>query len=196
MGPGIVIPIVVLPLALLGAYVWYRRSIAALRPGNAATVSGTRLTAESLHRLGSPWRVVYEISGALGAVDHVAIGPPGVVVVTTVVADRPRPQTLIEVSGEARLVGDAAIALGPVDDLLRSTGARSHMAARVFWGTPDTDRPAFEQVVHGLQVVEGQRLESWLADISTSATDPYDPARIDLAWQSITRGIGRPDPLR
>ena len=47
---GIVIPLVVLPRVLIGAYVWYRRSMTALEPDEAKPVSGVRLTAEALQQ--------------------------------------------------------------------------------------------------------------------------------------------------
>jgi hypothetical protein len=194
---GIVIPLVVLPIVIVGAFVWYRRSIARLKPEDAKPISGARLTAEALHRLHSPpWRVVYEIGGALGGVDHVVVGPPGVVAITTVVANRPVPETLIEATGEARLMSEAAVARGPVDELVRPAGADCRLTARVFWGTPDPSRPEHDEVAHGSQLVEGQRIEQWLASISDLTTEhELDQAQVDLAWQAIVMGIGRPNPL-
>ena len=193
VNPGIIIALVVLPAAAVIAFVWYRRSIADLQPGEPTPVSGRRLTAEALHRLPSPpWRVVYEISDALGEVDHVVIGPPGVIAITTVLADRPSPAALISERGEPVLVSEAAIARGPLDELLRAVDASCEVSARVFWGSPEPGRPAGEDVVHGSVVVEGQRIGDWLA---AAAATPLDPGRIDQIWRTVTTGIGRPDPL-
>jgi hypothetical protein len=193
---GIIVPLVVLPLVLIGAFAWYRRSIAELRPDEAKPVSGLRLTAEALHRAPSPpWRVVHEIGAALGGVDHVIVGPPGVIAVTTVVADRPDPARLREARGEAQLVGDAAITRGPLDELLRPVGSSCALSVRIHWGVPDAGRPPADELVHGSQLVEGQRIDEWLAAIVDQTTTPIDQQHIDSVWRTIVIGIGRPDPL-
>jgi hypothetical protein len=194
---GIVIPLIVLPIALVGVFVWYRRSIAGMRADQAKPVSGLRLTAEALHRAPSPpWRVVYEVGGALGDVDHVLVGPPGVTAIITVVGDRPRPERLREARGEAQLVSDAAISRGPLDELLRSVDCSCDRSARVFWGTPDPKRPPADELVHGSMLIEGQRLGAWMTVAAGQAPDALDQDRIDMVWRTISVGIGRPDPLR
>lgn len=193
---GIIIPLIVLPVVLIGAVAWYRRSMADLRPEKAKPVSGVRLTAEMLHRLGSPpWRIVYEIGPALGGVDHVIVGPPGVIAVSTTAADRPPVQRLLDTAGNAQLMADAAIARGPVDELARPAGVACQLSARVYWGAPDNSRPAFEEVASGLHLVEGQRLAEWLDALRSAAAPDLQPTHVDLAWQSIVMGIGRPNPL-
>lgn len=196
MSVDIIVPLIVLPILLVGAYVWYRRSITGMQPDEAKPVSGVRLTAEALHRVPSPpWRVVYEIGDALGDVDHVVVGPPGVVAITTVVADRPDPAQLRGASGEAMLVSEAAIIRGPLDELLRAIAARCDRWARVHWGAPDPGRAAADDLVHGSVLVEGQRIDEWLAAMVTEAETPLDAARVDEIWRTVVIGIGRPDPL-
>ena len=196
MGVGIIVPLVVLAILLVGAYAWYRRSIAAMQPGEAKPVSGVRLTAEALHRAPAPpWRIVYEVGGALGDVDHVIIGPPGVVAITTIVSDRPDPDQLRAAGGDAVLVSEAAIARGPLDELLRAASSSCGQWARVHWGTPDLGRPAAEDLVHGSVLVEGQRIDEWLASMVAATAAPLDAARIDAIWRTVAIGIGRPDPL-
>jgi hypothetical protein len=193
---GIIVPLIILPILLVGGYVWYRRSLAGMRPDQAKPVSGLRLTAEALHRAPAPpWRVVYEVGGALGDVDHVVVGPPGVVAITTVVADRPDPAKLRAASSEAVLVSEAAVARGPLDELLRAAAASCDRWARVHWGMPDAARPASDDLVHGSVLVEGQRIDEWLAGLAADATEPLDAARIDSIWRTVVIGIGRPDPL-
>lgn len=197
MSPGIVIPLIVLPIIVVGVFVWYRKSIAQMAPSEAKPVSGLRLTAESLHRVPSPpWRVVYEIGGALGEVDHVVVGPPGVIAVTTVLADRPEPAALISDRGEPMLLSEAAVARGPLDELLRAVDASCDVSARVFWGTPAPGRPAGDDVVHGSVLVEGQRIGEWLDHtVASLAGEPLlDEARVDEIWRTVVTGIGRPDP--
>jgi hypothetical protein len=193
---GIIVPLIVLPILLVGGFVWYRRSIADMRPDEAKPVSGLRLTAEALHRAPTPpWRVVYEVGGALGDVDHVVVGPPGVVAITTVMADRPDPARLRDASSDAILVSEAAIARGPLDELLRAAAASCDRWARAYWGSPDAGRPAGEDLVHGSVLVEGQRIDEWLAEMAADTDVPLDAARIDEIWRTVVIGIGRPDPL-
>ncbi len=197
MNPGIVVPLVVLPIALVVVFIWYRRSIADMRAEQAKPISGLRLTAEALHRAPSPpWRIVYEIGGALGDVDHVLVGPSGVTAITTLVADRPRPERLLEARREAQLVGDAAITRGPLDELLRPVGHSCDRSAQVYWGAPDPRRPAADELVHGSLLIEGQRLGEWMVEAAGQRPERLDPDRIDLVWRTISVGIGRPDPLR
>ena len=196
MDLGIVIPLVVLPILIVGGFVWYRRSIGELAPDDARPVSGVRLTAEALHRdAGPPWRVVHEIGGALGGVDHVIIGPAGIVAITTVVADRPDPDDIVRVTGDAQLVGEAAVNRGPVDEVARPAEVPCRLWARIFWGAPAPSRPSYDRLAHGSQLVEGQRIGEWLLALAANADDPLDAAAIDRAWQAVVTGIGRPDPL-
>lgn len=193
---GIVIPLVVLPVVLVVAYLWYRRSIAAMKPSEAKPVSGLRLTAEAVHRLPSPpWRVVHEIGDALGTVDHVVVGAPGVIAITTVVGDRPRPTDATDRLDEARRLSAAAIARAPVDDLATQVGQRCRLSATVYWGTPDSARPSFDAAFPTVHLVEGQRIGDWLDGLVASSPDTLDQPGVDAAWRSITMGIGRPDPL-
>ncbi len=172
MSFGIIVPLIVLPIVIVGVFVWYRRSMADMTADEAKPVSGLRLTAEALHRAPSPpWRVVYEIGGALGAIDHVVVGPAGVIAISTLVADRPDPGQLLDARSEAQLVSEAAIARGPIDELLRAVDASCSVTATVFWGAPEPRRPMVEELVHGSQLVEGQRLEEWLAEVDQQATD-------------------------
>lgn len=196
MSRGIIIPLILLPIAIVVAFAWYRRSIAALRPGEAKPVSGLRLTAEALHRAPTPpWRVVYEIGGALGGIDHVIVGRSGVTAITTIVGDRPDPDRLRKERGEAILISESAVARGPLDELLRAANSSCDRWARIYWGRPDTGRPVDDPLVHASALVEGQRIEEWLTALDAGATDPLDPDRIDAIWRTIVTGIGRPDPL-
>lgn len=54
---------------------------------------------------------------------------------------------------------------------------------------------AADEVVHGSQLVEGQRLDEWLTGLIVGTAAPLDQARIDAVWRTIVMGIGRPDPL-
>ncbi len=192
---GIIVPLIVLPALIVVAFTWYRRSMAAMRPDEAKPVAGLRLTAEALHRAPSPpWRIVYEIGGALGDIDHVIVGPAGVFAVTTHVADRPDADQLRNARNDAVLVSEAAVARGPLDELLRSVGSSCDQWARIYWGTPDPKRPAADDLAHGSVLVEGQRIDEWLAALEAQAPALLDTDRVDTIWRTAVTGIGRPDP--
>jgi hypothetical protein len=199
--PGIVIPLVLLPVGLIALFAWYRRSIAAMRPdGTTPVVSGVRLTSECLHRLastGTPgrWRVVYETAGALGAVDHVVIGPAGVAAIITSTTDRPPLDRVRALGGDGPLIKGAANARHPVDELLRPLGVACSVAAWVYWGTSDAQRPPGEMWVPGRAAVEGQRLGEWLGQWAAGAAPPLNDGTVEDLWRAVVTGIGRPDPI-
>lgn len=187
----ILLPLILLPLLILVGLMWYRKAINRLEPDAAPReISGWRLTSEHLRRLPSPpWRVVYEIpADRLGDIDHVAIGPAGVIAITTVMADRPNG----EVSSDPTLVAATAVGRGAVDELTERAGLRCNLLAKVFWGSPQPDQPAAREITYGSVGVVGQRLDDWLANLPD---DGLSAGQIDLAWTAVLTGIGRPDPL-
>lgn len=183
--------LIVIVVVVGGAYAWYRRYLRNLAPDeNVRQLSGVRLTSERLHTLPNPpWRVVFEIGeDRLGGVDHVVIGPSGIIAVTTIMADRP-PSTD---EADAHQVASSATLRSEVDDLARRAGLSCDRLAKVFWGAEQPDQPAAIEVMHATTAVVGQRLTEWLA---TLPPGPLTSAQIDLAWQAVLTGIGRPDPL-
>lgn len=192
MQPTVLIPFLLILAALVGFYVWYRNKIKDLTLDvDDRPIPGVRLTAERLRSLSTPpWRVVFEIGEKhLGPIDHVVIGPSGVLAIETVAMDRPSGDNPV---AEAQLVANAAIARGDVDALAARVGAGCKTLARVYWGTPQADTPAAIELVPGLIAVEGQRLNDWLV---TLPPGPLQPVQIDQIWQHVSTGIGRPDPL-
>jgi hypothetical protein len=191
VSPGIVISLVVVAAVVIGAFALYKRYLRSLAPDDRVRqVSGARLTSERLHELPTPpWRIVYEIGeDRLGGVDHVVIGPSGIIAVATTMADRPAP----DATADAHLVAAAAMLRSGVDDLARRAGMPCDTLAKVFWGAPQPGRPAAFESMHATLAVEGQRLTEWLA---TLPPGPFNAAQVDLGWQAIVTGIGRPDPL-
>jgi hypothetical protein len=173
------------------AYTLYKRYIRSLEPDtNVRQVNGARLTSEHLRGLPTPpWRIVYEVGeDKLTGVDHVVIGPSGVIAVTTIMADRPA----IVGEAEPHQVAASAMARAGVDELAQRAGLQCNTSAKVFWGTPQPELPAAVESMHATMSVEGQRLNTWL---STLPPGPLTAAQIDAAWQAILTGIGRPDPL-
>jgi hypothetical protein len=197
---GIIVSIVVILIAVFVGYRWYKRKIAGLAlDTEARPVPGVRLTSETLRRLPHPpWRVVIEIGAEhLEGVDHVVIGPTGVIGITTVVADRPA--TAVE--RDAMTVAHEAIARAAISAHVEAAGipsaASATSLAKVFWGAPDPDGPAARVDARGTSEVEGQRLVDWLQSLppTMNAAGPLSPAQVDAVWRSVLTGIGRPDPL-
>ena len=194
MTPGILIPVglivVVLPLLLAGARRRWRTGSNTTDddPVERAT---SRLTSGSLRSLPTPpWRVVYEISAErLGGVTHVAIGPGGTFGIISFPDQLPPPPSE---APDAHTIAAAAIERGELDDALRTVGLESARLVRVYWGAaPDPSTPAYSPVV-GVTALAGQMLVEWLGQ---QDADTQSPAQIDLAWQTISTTIGRPDPL-
>ncbi len=190
----LVVTISALAIACLMAagFVVYRRKIEAMKPDtDSRAISGARVTAERLRGLSSPpWRVVYEVgSGTLGEVDHVVVGSMGAIAIETVFADRP---TEHPSSGEAERIALGAVLRGSVSDLTDLVGVPCELAVRIYWGSPQPDSPAAIEIAPGFVAVDGQRLVPWLQSLPDGA---LSPAQVDLGWQAVTTGIGRPDPL-
>lgn len=191
VSPRIVISVFAIIAVMVVAYMMYKRYISSLAPDEKVRqVNGARLTSENLHGLPTPpWRIVFEISeDKLSGVDHVVIGPSGVIAVTTIMADRPTAVT----EPEAHQVAASAVSRSGVDELAQRAGLQCNMSAKVFWGTPHPELPAAIETMHATMAVEGQRFTEWL---STLPPGPLTPTQIDAAWQAILIGIGRPDPL-
>ena len=66
----------------------------------------------------------------------------------------------------------------------------SDRLVHVHWGAAAGSEIAVD-VMPGLVAVDGRQLATW-ADGSRSR---LTPAQVDLAWQTVTTAIGRPDPL-
>lgn len=189
---GVLLPLVAATVALVLFFLWYRSKLADLKPeADRRSLPGARLTAERLRRLASPpWRVVYEIGERhLGAVDHVVVGPIGVIAIETLVMNRP---DVAEGAGGAQLVATAAIERGDVDDLTRAIGVPCNLLAKVYWGAAQPDLPAAIEVTTGLVAVDGHRLVDWLVGLPPG---PLSPTQVDQVWHVVTTGVGRPDPL-
>lgn len=188
---SVLVPAAIIIGAAIALFVWYRRRMAALSPGDAPSPSGVRLTAERLRMLSSPpWRVVYEIAPErLHGIDHVVVGSSGPIAIRTVLADRPPPAPRDDTPS---VVAKAAIQRGPVDELVRTVGGSCDRMAVVYWGGPSTDAPAGHETTVGHWAVEGHRLNEWLLSLPPGFASA---AQVDQLWQTVTTGIGRPDPL-
>jgi hypothetical protein len=187
----IAISLIVLIVLIVGGYTMYRRYISSMQvDSDVRQVNGARLTSERLQQLPSPpWRLVLEIGeDRLGGVDQVIIGPSGVIAVTTLMFDRPANAG----TPDPQQMASAAMMRSPVDELAARAGLSCNTLAKIYWGAPQPERPAVLDSGLSTVAVEGQRLTEWL---HTLPPGPLTPAQIDLAWQAILTGIGRPDPL-
>jgi hypothetical protein len=194
MGPGIIIPLVVIAIVVPVGLTWAKHHF---KDGGdeARTTSdpSVRLTSTALRGLDMrPWRVVYEVAAdRLDGIDHVVIGPAGIFAIVTSMEPIPDEPTI---GPSARDVSAAAIRLGAVDDALTRCAMSSDALVTVHWGAPDRDvaAPPSMTLLPGSVAVDGRRLDEWLAGLSGSR---LTPAQVDLAWQTLVVAIGRPDPL-
>lgn len=189
---GFLIPVVLILAGMALVWRYYRKRMSDLTTGSPdRPLQGSRLTAERLRGLSNPpWRVVHYIGDQLGAIDHVVIGPGGVIAIQTILSDRP------DLSGgsstDPERIAAAAIARGAVDDITRPLGVPCNLEARVYWGVAQPDLPASLGITHGQVAVEGQRLEQWLIGLPPGT---LGSTHVDQLWQAVVMGIGRPDPL-
>lgn len=191
MNIRITISLIVLVALIVGGYTMYRRYIASMQlDSDVRQVNGARLTSERLQQLPSPpWRFVLEVAeDRLGGIDHVIIGPSGVIAVSTLMLDRPAGAG----TPDPQQMASAAMMKSPVDELAARAGLSCDTLAKVYWGAPQPEQPAALDSGLATVAVEGQRITDWLL---TLPPGPLAPAQIDLAWQAILTGIGRPDPL-
>ncbi len=193
MEPGIVIPIVVIMIVVPLGFLWANRRFkdsVAPTSEEATVVPSARLTSGALRELPHPpWRVVFEIAETkLGGADHVVIGPPGVFVIETSMDPLPDPSP----DADATAVARAAISRGPVDDALRRCGMGSDRLVRVYWGANDHPFPAIVDLMPGVTAVDGRSLAAWAEQLEGTR---LTASQVDLAWQTVTTAIGRPDPL-
>jgi hypothetical protein len=193
MGPGIIIPVVVIAVVVPIALVWAKRRLkdsATTGTDDELAAPASRLTSSALRDLPAPpWRVVYEIAAEkLGGIEHVLIGPAGVFAVRTSMAPLPQASTG---PADAHAVAAAAIVRGSLDDALRGCAMKSDRLLEVHWGAGADDGPRWVEVLPGVTAVAGRSLTAWADD----QPEELSSAQIDLAWQTVTTAIGRPDPL-
>ena len=196
MGPGIIIPLLLVAVVVPVVFVWARRRFKeqADTGGELPTAPAVRLTSNALRALESPpWRVVYEIAAdRMNGVEHVLIGPAGVFAVETSMDPLPAPVA----GADPHAVAAAAIMRGGLDDALRRCAMARDRLVRIPWGANPADTPASVDLMPGVTAVDGRRITEWTRDVTTGRDGPtLSPAQIDLAWQTVLTAIGRPDPL-
>ena len=193
MGLDIIIPVVLIAVIVPTGFVWAKRTFkdgAGSDLDDAVVTPSDRLTSNALRALECPpWRVVYEVaSNKLGGIGHVLIGPPGTFAIQTSMEPLPHPP---DTDPEPAAIGRAAIARGELDDALRRCAMSSDRLVVVHWGVNDSERLDIEPVP-GVVAVDGRRFAEWAGSLPG---DALSAAQVDLAWQTVTTAIGRPDPL-
>lgn len=201
MGPGIIIPVVLIAVVVPIGFALakkYLKDGTASADAEPVVAPSARLTSNALRELPTPmWRVVYEIADdKLGGPGHVLIGPPGVFAVQTSMEPLPDPA---DVPHDASAVAAAAIARGGLDDALRRCAMSSDLLVTVHWGAPTDGAPISVDTVPGAVAVAGRSLAQWAdraaADAGQRPPLPLTQAQVDLAWQTVTTAVGRPDPF-
>lgn len=192
MGPGIIIPVVLVAVVVPAAFLWARATFK--RGGGAGAEPDhdpkVRLTSTALRSLPAPpWRVVHEIAAdRLGGIEHVLIGPPGIFALVTSMDPLPAPIA----DPDPHDVGRAAIVRGGLDDALRRCAMSSTSLVTIHWGVNPPGAAASLEVLPGSTAVDGRALDRWADGLAGGA---LTPAQVDLAWQTVLTSIGRPDPL-
>jgi hypothetical protein len=196
MGPGIIIPVLVLSVVLPLALMLARRRFKAATAGGGASGPGigtdpsVRLTSNALRAMTSPpWRVIHEIAPQrLGGIDHVVIGPAGVLPLVTSIDQLPRPPF----EHDPTAVAAAAVQRSELDDALRRCAMSSDRLVVVHWGAGGDSDDVWCEPVRGVTAVDGRALLTWLEQLDTTL---LSPAQVDLAWATTLTAIGRPNPL-
>lgn len=193
MGLDIIIPVVLIVIIAPTALVWAKKTFKDGAGGGLdddVVTPSDRLTSNALRALECPpWRVVYEVApNKLGGIGHVLIGPAGTFAIQTSMEPLPQPP---DTDPEPAAIGRAAIARGELDDALRRCAMSSDRLVIVHWGVNDSDNLTVEPVP-GVVAVDGRRFAEWADSLPA---DALAAAQVDLAWQTVTTAIGRPDPL-
>ena len=188
MGPGIIIPLIVIVIVVPIVFAWAKKLKNPTGDDEPAAAPAARLTSNALRDLATPpWRVVYEIAhDKLGGIEHVMIGPAGAFALQTSMEPLPAVEPG---QPEPHALAEAAIARGGLDDALQRCAMSSDRLIRIHWGA---GTEGSVDVLPGMTAVNGRSLQAW-ADSLTEQT--LTPAQVDLAWQTVLTSIGRPDPL-
>jgi hypothetical protein len=137
-----------------------------------------------------PWRVVFEVGrAALGEIDHVLIGPGGIYAIRSTMSEPPDAAEGIDA---ARLTAERAVARTGLDEILQRGAMSSTAHVTLSWAPATPGDPIQRMVAHAALVVSGWRVAEWIA---TLPPDAMTQSQVDLAWQTVLAGIGRPDPL-
>lgn len=123
-----------------------------------------RWTTDALRKLGSPWRVIDDVSFSKGNVDHVLIGPSSVYALETKYMSSADDRRLIAAGRQA------SEGARRIQRLLRSEGVeRDVVPVVVIWGRGRRRLGAPYQLRDGVRFVSGPDRSEWLDRLRRSA---------------------------
>ncbi len=139
-------------------------------------------TGQELRRLRKHgWRVASHIAPSFGDVDHIAVGPGGLVVLETKWSADPE-----LLKDTQRIEADCAQVQRGAQQMRRALRARLKDApvrmAVVYWGTAVTGGTSWER--DNISVVQGPDLRSWLEAVSKSPV-VMDDGAIESSWETL-----------
>ena len=162
-------------------------TVSASRIESAAIAeSNTSSEVRKLHRKG--WRIVDNLPFDKFDVDHIAIGPGGVVVLET----KWTSDGLTDAKGRLNQYGEKAVRqvqknVTPIESVLRRNGSHASVAHAyvVSWGTRSIGAP-LSSPQNGVTVIDGDQVGAFL-----SSLDPVmSAAEIEAAFEALNRYLG------
>ena len=183
-------------LALASSLVVYWVTIASGSATRLMGQVGEQWTAAELRTLARHgWKTVHHVFVGPHELDHVAVGPGGVVVLDSkwTAWRRALPDDAGEFALAARRIGERADMLART--LRHLTGQCPVHCAVVVWG-PEV---AISDAVHGVPlekaaVVAGDQLRDWLGEVTLPLPgSALDSARVESAWEHLEREATRAD---
>ncbi|MCU1459530.1 MAG: hypothetical protein JWL73_3622 [Actinomycetia bacterium] len=146
-----------------------------------AAYAGARTAIELDEMVTSGWRVIDRVAADGGVVEHVAVGPAGVLTVRTAVATRPWNLTADGVDGadggpNAALRRIQIAEMQRINDAVRQLLVDHGMDVPVvptllLWGTGAPVQPGGQKVVDGVAVLMGKQAEIWRRDLQDRRLD-------------------------
>lgn len=146
-------------------------------------------TAQELRKLGRDWRVVNRFALSYGDLDHVAVGPAGILVIETKWSAHPWQSS----DGVER----QRAAVAQVERVTRQLRLwteikRSSVRVRpvvVLWGGGGWDDSDGVRCVDGVAVIEGHALGDWVRSLETDPSS--DRATIQVVWDVLDAQVRR-----
>jgi hypothetical protein len=126
------------------------------------------------------WRVIDRVTADGRVVDHVAVGPAGVLTVRTAVATRPWNLTPERIRGAGR---DPIAEMRRINDAVKQVLVQHGMEVPVvptllLWGNGAPAQPEGQEVVDGVAVLIGKQAEIWRLDLQDRRLDDVTIAAV------------------
>jgi hypothetical protein len=126
------------------------------------------------------WRVIDRVAADGRVVDHVAVGPAGVLTVRTAVATTPWSLGPDRIQGADR---DPIAEMQNINDAVKQLLAKQGVEVPVvptllLWGNGAPDQPDGQEVVDGVAVLIGKQAEMWRLDLQDRRLDDVTIANV------------------